>query len=126
MLGLALLPWLNAQADFNIRDVTSAVGEVKKLLPNDTSARNRDSYIRPGMSIDLPNGKLGKVYGTDCRPGERRPCSSIKLVNGGRRVLIVPDNGGKTVEERWTFRRLGSDRIVAIRPDGTTLEPEYE
>lgn len=115
-----------ANADFNLHSVTSAVSDVKKLLPQSSNSRSSASYIPPGMELTLSNGKTAKAYGSDCQPGERQPCASIKVANGTRQVLIVPDGGGKSIQERWTFKRLGNARTVAVRPDGTILEASID
>lgn len=121
-LPLTALP---AHADFNMSDITNAVGQVKKVLPGSSSSRNSATYIPPGMGITLENGKRAKAYGYDCQPNEQQPCGSIKVTAGSHKVMIVPV-GGKSFEERWTFKRLDGNNMVAVRPDGTILEAKVE
>lgn len=117
---------LQAHAEFQLRDITDAVSQVKKVLPaSGNTSKNNATYIPPGMDITLENGKSAKAYGYDCQPGERQPCGSIKVSNGSHKVMIVPV-GGKSFEERWTFRRVSGSNIVAVRPDGTILEASMD
>ena len=115
-----------AKAEFQLRDITDAVGQVKKVLPSSSnSSRNSASYIPPGMGITLDNGQRAKAYGFDCQPNEKQPCGSIKVTAGAHKVMIVPVSG-KSFEERWTFKRLDGSNMVAVRPDGTILEAKVE
>lgn len=114
-----------AQAEFKMSDITNAVGEVKKILPGNSSSKNNASYIPPGMGITLANGQRAKAYGYDCQPDEKQPCGSIKVAAGSHKVMIVPVSG-KSFDERWTFKRLDGNNMVAVRPDGTILEANIE
>ncbi|MGP5354167.1 hypothetical protein [Pseudomonas helleri] len=114
-----------AKAEFQLRDITDAVGQVKKILPNSNSSRNSASYIPPGMGITLDNGQRAKAYGYDCQPNEKQPCGSIKVTAGPHKVMIVPVSG-KSFDERWTFKRLDGNSMVAVRPDGTILEAKID
>lgn len=116
---------MQAHAEFQLRDITDAVGQVKKVLPGGSTSKSNTTYIPPGMDITLENGKSAKAYGYDCQPGERQPCGSIKVTNGSHKVMIVPV-GGKSFEEKWTFRRVSGSNIVAVRPDGTILEASMD
>ena len=82
-----------AKAEFQLRDITDAVGQVKKILPNSNSSRTSASYIPPGMGITLDNGQRAKAYGYDCQPNEKQPCGSIKVTAGSHKVMIVPVSG---------------------------------
>lgn len=112
-----------AKAEFQLRDITDAVGQVKKIMPSSNNSRNSASYIPPGMGITLDNGQRAKAYGFDCQPNEKQPCGSIKVTAGSHKVMIVPVSG-KSFNERWTFKRLDGNSMVAIRPDGTILEAQ--
>ena len=116
-----------AKAEFQLRDISDAVGQVKKILPSNSrsSSKNSASYIPPGMGITLDNGQRAKAYGYDCQPNEKQPCGSIKVTAGEHKVMIVPVSG-KSFEERWTFKRLDGNNMVAVRPDGTILEANIE
>ena len=114
-----------AKAEFQLRDITDAVGQVKKILPSNSNSRNNASYIPPGMGITLDNGQRAKAYGFDCQPNEKQPCGSIKVTAGSHKVMIVPVSG-KSFNERWTFKRLDGDSMVAVRPDGTILEAKID
>jgi len=110
-------------AEFQMRDITNAVGQVKGVLGTGASlAKPGATYIAPGMAITLASGKSAKVYGSECKPREQQPCSSIKVDNSSHKVLIMPDDGSPPTEERWTFKKLEGDRLVARRPDGTFIE----
>ena len=83
-----------AKAEFQLRDITDAVGQVKKVLPSSSSSsRNSASYIPPGMGITLDNGQRAKAYGFDCQPNEKQPCGSIKVTAGAHKVMIIPVSG---------------------------------
>lgn len=114
----------SAMAEFEMRDITNAMGQVKGVLGAGASLGKPPgaSYIDPGMAITLANGKSAKVYGSECKPREQQPCSSIKVDNSSHKVLIMPDDGSPPTEERWTFKKLAGDRLVARRPDGTFIE----
>ena len=114
-----------AKAEFQLRDITDAVWQVKKILPNSNSSRTSASYIPPGMGITLDNGQRAKAYGYDCQPNEKQPCGSIKVTAGSHKVMIVPVSG-KSFDERWTFKRLDGNSMVAVRPDGTILEAKID
>ncbi|WP_162939420.1 hypothetical protein [Pseudomonas sp. TMW 2.1634] len=114
-----------AKAEFQLRDITDAVGQVKKILPSSNSSRNSASYIPPGMGITLDNGQRAKAYGYDCQPNEKQLCGSIKVTAGSHKVMIVPVSG-KSFDERWTFKRLDGNSMVAVRPDGTILEAKID
>lgn len=114
-----------AKAEFQLRDITDAVGQVKKILPSSSNSRNSASYIPPGMGITLENGQRAKAYGFDCQLNEKQPCGSIKVTAGSHKVMIVPVSG-KSFNERWTFKRLDGKRMVAVRPDGTILEAQIK
>ena len=110
-------------AEFEMRDITNAMGQVKGALGTASSlGKPGVSYIAPGMAITLANGKSAKVYGSECQPREQQPCSSIKIDNGSHKVLIMPDDGSPPTEERWTFRKLEGDKLVARRPDGSFIQ----
>ncbi|WP_341524400.1 hypothetical protein AABC73_29170 (plasmid) [Pseudomonas sp. G.S.17] len=112
-----------AMAEFEMRDITNAMGQVKGVLGAGASlGKPGASYIAPGMAITLASGKTAKVYGSECKPREQPPCSSIKVDNSSHKVLIMPDDGSPPTEERWTFKKLEGDRLVARRPDGTFIE----
>ena len=112
-----------AMAEFEMRDITSAMGQVKGVLGAGSSlVKPGVTYIGAGMAITLANGKSAKVYGSECKPREQAPCSSIKVDNGSHKVLIMPDDGSPPTEERWTFRKLEGDKLVARRPDGTFIQ----
>lgn len=112
-----------AMAEFQMRDITNAMGQVKGVLGAGASlGKPGASYIAPGMAITLTGGKTAKVYGSECKPLEQQPCSSIKIDNGSHKVLIMPDDGSPPTEERWTFKKLAGDRLVARRPDGSFIE----
>jgi hypothetical protein len=112
-----------AMAEFEMRDITNAMGQVKGVLGAGASlGKPGASYIAPGMAITLASGKSAKVYGSECKPREQPPCSSIKVDNSSHKVLIMPDDGSPPMEERWTFKKLEGDRLVARRPDGTFIE----
>lgn len=123
----AALIAIPAKAEFQLRDISDAVGQVKKILPSNSSSssKNSASYIPPGMGITLDNGQRAKAYGYDCQPNEKQPCGSIKVIAGAHKVMIVPVSG-KSFEERWTFKRLDGNNMVAVRPDGTILEANIE
>ena len=36
-----------AKAEFQLRDITDAVGQVKKILPSSSNSQNSSSYIPP-------------------------------------------------------------------------------
>lgn len=114
-----------AHAEFQLRDLTDAVGQVKKILPASSASKSGATYIPPGMQIMLEGNKPAKAYGYECQPGERQPCGSIKVTGGSHRVMIVP-TGGKAFEEKWTFKRLGGNNMAAVRPDGTILEASFD
>lgn len=112
-----------AMAEFEMRDITNAMGQVKGVLGAGAAlGKPGASYIAPGMAITLASGKTAKVYGSECKPREQPPCSSIKVDNSSHKVLIMPDDGSAPTEERWTFKKLEGDRLVARRPDGTFIE----
>lgn len=114
-----------ASADFSLNDISSAIGQVKRALPNGNGTRSSAAYIPPGMGITLEGGRRAKAYGYDCQPNERQPCGSIKVSAGAHKVMIVPLSG-KSFDERWTFKKLEGEKLVAIRPDGTILEANIE
>ena len=114
-----------AKAEFQLRDITDAVGQVKKILPSSSNSRNSASYIPPGMGITLENGQRAKAYGFDCQLNEKQPCGSIKVTAGSHKVMIVPVSG-KSFNERWTFKRLDGNSMVAVRPDGTILKAQIK
>ena len=114
-----------AKAEFQLRDITDAVGQVKKILPSSSNSRNSASYIPPGMGITLENGQRAKAYGFDCQLNEKQPCGSIKVTAGFHKLIIVPVSG-KSFNERWTFKRLDGNCMVEVRPDGTILEAQIK
>lgn len=112
-------------AEFNVTDISSTVNQIKKLMPAQSNSKSTATYIPPGMGLTLSDGQRAKAYGYDCQSGEKPPCGSIRITAGSHKVLIVPTTG-KSFDERWTFKRLDGDNMVAVRPDGSILEAQVE
>lgn len=117
LFALAMLVSATSQADDVLGQIKSGLDTFSRYSKNmvDTT-----SYIDPGTNVRLADGRTAQVYGFDCRKGEQSPCSSIKITNDDRRVLIVPQSG-QPIKERWTIKKAGS-RLIIIRPNGEMVQ----
>jgi hypothetical protein len=107
-----------AHAETTLRDFSSVLGQVSRMVGgNSSSTTNSSQFVASGVRVRLDDGRVGSIYGFECAPHEAKPCGSIRVDNGSHRVMVVP-LGGKPFEERWTFRRLAGNQLVFVRPKG--------
>lgn len=122
--ALGLLVAVSGQADELIpRDVSKVLDQASKILgggSTNRSSRSSAVYLEPGTVVDVPSLGRASLYGNDCartRAGSDG-CSYIKVDNSERRVTVIAAGSSNALEERWKFKQISSNQIMAIRPDG--------
>ncbi|WP_313479264.1 hypothetical protein [Stutzerimonas kunmingensis] len=120
---LSLMVAVSVQADELIpRDVSKVLDQASKILGGGASRSSRSTavYLEPGTVVEVPAMGRASLYGNDCartRTGSDG-CSYIKVDNSERRVTVVAAGSASALEERWKFKQISPNRIMAIRPDG--------
>lgn len=120
--ALGLLVAVSVQADELIpRDVSKVLDQASKILgggSTNRSSRSSAVYLEPGTVVDVPSLGRASLYGNDCARTRADGCSYIKVDNSERRVTVVAAGSASALEERWKFKQISANRIMAIRPDG--------
>lgn len=113
------IPGATYQQQTTINQSINAIGQVGSWLGLGSKAAGGD-YLEAGRVIVMPDGVRAQVYGTDCRPGESKPCRSVKVSEQQTRVTVIPATG-QPFQEYWTIQRLNDQRLAIRRQNGKMI-----
>lgn len=113
------IPGATYQQNNTVNQTINAVGTVGGWLGLGSKAASGD-YLEPGRVVVLANGVKAQVYGMDCRPGESKPCKSVKVSEQNTRVTVIPATG-QPFQEYWSLQRLNDNRLAIRRQNGQMI-----